>query len=201
MDDVSMNITGKTSFNVKPHPHNKNDSKDTLTLVLNTIKASLPNMSAPLGQAAAHHFTDTGKMLRAGLALATAKQLKINSETALYWSAAIEVMHNASLVHDDISDGDTTRRDRPSVWAAFGRDTALALGDWMIGLSFELSAHAAANAREPRLVSVLAKHMKDTTTGQAMEFEAIRYPEWHEYLQIIPGKPLRFSLRLLKVWP
>ena len=188
MDDVSLTIAGKASFNVKPLPSQDDFTKDARVLVLSTIKASLPPLDEPLGQAAAHHFADTGKMLRAGLALATANKLKINSEASLYWSAAIEVMHNASLVHDDISDGDTTRRDRPSIWAAFGRDTALALGDWLIGLSFELSAKAACIAREPQLVSVLAKHMKETTSGQAMEFEASHYPEWHEYLKIIRGK-------------
>lgn len=187
MDDVSFNITGKTSFNVQPHDHKLNNT-DFRAPVLALIKESLPDLEAPLGHAAQHHFVDTGKMLRAGLALATAKKLKIDAETALYWAASIEVMHNASLVHDDISDGDTTRRDRPSIWAAFGRDIALALGDWLIGLSFELSGKAAVKGQAPELVSVLAKHMKDTTSGQAMEFEASRYPEWHEYLAIIRGK-------------
>lgn len=187
MDDVSLNITGKTSFNVKPHHHTE-DQKDFRAPVLDLIKQALPQIDAPLGHAAQHHFIDTGKMLRAGLALSTAKKLNIDPKTALHWAAAIEVMHNASLVHDDISDGDTTRRDRPSIWAAFGRDIALALGDWLIGLSFELSAKAATHAKAPQLVTVLAKHMKDTTSGQAMEFEATRYPEWHEYLAIIRGK-------------
>ena len=85
------------------------------------------------------------------------KSLKSIWNSALYWAASIEVMHNASLVHDDISDGDTTSRDRPSIWAAFGRDIALALGDWLIGLSFELAGKAAVKGQAPELVSVLGQ--------------------------------------------
>ncbi|MCE2517039.1 MAG: polyprenyl synthetase family protein [Alphaproteobacteria bacterium] len=184
MDDVSLRLSRPTSFNVTPQP----DTSSARALVLSSIKAALPKNSAPLGQAALHHFEDTGKMLRAGLALATGQALKINPETCLNWATAIEVMHNASLVHDDISDGDTLRRDRPSIWAAFGRDTALALGDWLIGLSFEFAAKAAVSSRSPELVTVLSYHMKDTTSGQAMEFELTHYPEWNDYLKIIRGK-------------
>lgn len=184
MDDVSLRLSRTASFNTLP----PSQSQDARAIVLSTIKAALPEPSAPLGQAAAHHFHDTGKMLRAGLALTTAKALNINSEVSLNWAAAIEVMHNASLVHDDISDGDTLRRDRPSIWAAFGRDTALALGDWLIGLSFEFAANAAIKAQSPDLVHVLSHHMKDTTSGQAMEFEAKQYPDWNDYLKIIRGK-------------
>ena len=62
------------------------------------------------------------------------------------------------------------------------------LGDWLIGESFNYAAEAATLSRTPQLVSILAKHMKDTTSGQAMEFEMKRYPEWNEYLKIIRGK-------------
>ena len=183
MNDLKLQMQQTTSLNVTPA-----QPRDPRNLVLSIIKANLPNSNEALGQAAHHHFQDTGKMMRAGLALSTAKALKINDETALYWATAIEVMHNASLIHDDISDGDTCRRDRPSIWAAFGRDTALALGDWLIGESFNCAAKAATLSGEPELVSILAKHMKDTTSGQAMEFEMKRYPEWNDYLKIIRGK-------------
>lgn len=156
--------------------------------VRDLILSSLPTTDEPLGQAAHHHFEDSGKMMRAGLAISTGTCLKVNPAASEAWAAAIELLHNASLVHDDISDGDTMRRDRPSIWAAFGRDTALALGDWMIALSFEHAAQAAMLSGEPKLVSVLADRMKATTIGQAMEFELDGYPDWQRYCTIVGGK-------------
>ena len=66
---------------------------------------------------------------------------------ALHWAVAIEVLHNASLIHDDICDGDQLRRGRPAVWSKYGRDVALTLGDWLVALSFELAAEAAQRRR------------------------------------------------------
>ena len=162
--------------------------KDSLGRVRQLILESLPDQTETLGQAAHHHFEDSGKMMRAGLAISAATCLDIDAPASEAWAAAIELLHNASLVHDDISDGDTMRRDRPSIWAAFGRDTALALGDWMIALSFEHAARAAMLSGEPKLISVLADRMKATTVGQAMEFELEGYPGWTRYCTIVGGK-------------
>jgi geranylgeranyl pyrophosphate synthase len=127
-------------------------------------------------------------MLRAKLALSAHAHIGGNKDAAMYWAAAIEVMHNASLVHDDISDGDQMRRNRPSVWFKFGRDVALALGDWLIGLSFELAAKAADTSGRPQLVHVLCEHMMATTRGQAKEFDKNAYPSRDTYKDIILGK-------------
>jgi len=183
MDDLAFNALEANRLN--PAAMQKADPFSNIhSLILN----SLPVADEPLGQAAHHHFEDPGKMLRAGLALSTGKAFGILPEACMNWAAAIEVLHNASLIHDDISDGDTVRRGRPSIWAAFGRDTALALGDWLIALSFEFAAKAAIAGGNPNLVATLSHHMKDTTTGQAMEFETRGYPDWSYYRQIIRGK-------------
>ncbi|MEC8121873.1 MAG: polyprenyl synthetase family protein [Pseudomonadota bacterium] len=102
---------------------------------------------------------------------------------ALHWAAAIEVLHNASLIHDDICDGDRLRRGRPAVWSQFGRDVALTLGDWLVALSFELAAEAAQRAHTPMLVKILATHMKTTTLGEAREFDLQPVTDWQHYLQ------------------
>ena len=184
MDDLRLTTTSATIVKapVKTRPSPLADE------VFALIKRRLPLASEPLGQAALHHFHLPGKMLRARMALATAAALGINRQVAVFWAASVEVLHNASLIHDDISDGDECRRDRPSIWAAFGRDTALALGDWLIGLAFELASEAACRSRSPRLVQVLSRHMLDTTSGQAMEFECHNYPDWDGYTAITSGK-------------
>ena len=156
--------------------------------VQNLIVSRLPIHDEPLGKAAAHHFSKPGKMLRAKMAMHGADALQVNQTAAIRWAAAVEVLHNASLVHDDICDGDMVRRGMPSVWAQYGKDTALALGDWLISLSFELAAEAAYMGQTPKLVSVLSHHMAATTTGQALEFAIDSYPSWSKYMDISTGK-------------
>ena len=158
--------------------------------------ARLPSSEHPLHAAAAHHFAEPGKMLRARMAIASALLSRHLSEldtdrlmnATLDWALAVEFLHNASLVHDDLCDDDRTRRGRASVWAEFGRDTALALGDWLIAESFAAAARAGMTGECPALAGVLAGHMSRTTTGQAMEFEKTSYPDWLRYLEISSGK-------------
>jgi len=143
----------------------------------------MPEPGQPLADAALHHFAAPGKMLRAKMALRAADSLKVDRPAALHWAAAIEVLHNASLIHDDICDGDRLRRGRPAVWSVYGRDVALTLGDWLVALSFELAAEAAQRSQTPMLVKILATHMKTTTIGEAREFDVRPVRDWAYYLQ------------------
>ena len=156
--------------------------------VQNLIVGRLPAHNKPLGKAAAHHFSKPGKMLRAKMAMHGADALQINKNAAIRWAAAVEVLHNASLVHDDICDGDKQRRGTQAVWAKFGRNTALTLGDWLIALSFEFAAEAAEISNSPRLMRILAQHMSQTTAGEAMELEWDGTLDWNTYLTIAAGK-------------
>ena len=152
----------------------------------------LPKPGQPLHEAAAHHFSRPGKMLRAKMALRAATLLKVDRAAAMHWAVAIEVMHNASLVHDDICDGDRLRRGRQAVWAKYGRDVALTLGDWLVALSFELAAEAAQRSQTPMLVKMLADHMKTTTAGESREFDMQHGGGWQDYLQIAADKTAPF---------
>lgn len=184
MTDLSPMVSG----------HPAGDAADSLARastndqLVKFIMSRLPKPGQPLAEAAAHHFAKTGKMLRARMALRAAYLLNVDRAAALHWAVAVEVLHNASLIHDDICDGDQLRRGRPAVWAKYGRDVALTLGDWMIALSFELAAEAAQRSQTPMLVKILASHMKTTTLGEACEFDVQRSCSWHAYLQIAADK-------------
>ncbi len=156
--------------------------------LLEFIISRLPDSSHPLGKPAHHHFKKAGKQLRGRMALTAADCFGVPQSLSMRWAAAVEILHNASLVHDDICDGDMVRRGMPSVWAQYGKDTALALGDWLIALSFELASEAACIGQTPKLVSVLSHHMATTTTGQASEFAINSYPSWSKYMDISTGK-------------
>ena len=128
-----------------------------------------------------------GKLLRAKMALRASYLLNVDRAAALHWAVAIEVLHNASLIHDDICDGDRLRRGRFAVWSKYGRDVALTFGDWLVAL-FELAAEAAQRSQTPMLVKILADHMKTTIMGEAREFDIQRSCDWQSYVEIAADK-------------
>ncbi|RFS86567.1 polyprenyl synthetase family protein [Actinomadura spongiicola] len=94
-----------------------------------------------------------GKALRPALALLSARAAATPQETALPGAVAVEFVHAFSLLHDDIMDGDRTRRHRPAAWTVFGPSAAILGGDALLALSEELlldeqtrGAHWAARA-------------------------------------------------------
>ena len=163
-------------------------SSDDRQIVCDFILSRLPQAGEPLSSAATHHFENPGKMLRARMVMRGAYLLNVDHNAAIRWATAVELLHNASLVHDDICDGDKLRRGQQAVWAKFGRHVALTLGDWLIALSFELASEAAQITKTPKLVTLLARHMATTTAGEAMEFEFDRKNDWDTYLKIAADK-------------
>lgn len=183
MDKLSALSTDAFSFNglITKRSPNVNHVHE---LIMNRLE----NVDASLSDAAFYHFKTPGKMLRAKMAMQSASLAEIDTSISLLWAASVEVLHNASLIHDDICDGDKQRRGRASIWIKFGRDTALTLGDWLIALSFELASEAAEMSNTPRLVGILARHMATTTAGQAMEFKWDSTQSWDVYLKIAADK-------------
>lgn len=184
MDDRNLNHI-IPSHNGAPASIQLTDLSETISAY---IDSCLPPINTPLAEPARHHFRKTGKQLRARMAIVAGDCFGVTREISLAWAASVELLHNASLIHDDICDGDTVRRGLPSIWAKYGKDTALALGDWMIATAFSQAAIAAEKSHTPQLVSILAQHMADTTLGQAQEFEIKSYPDWNDYMDISTGK-------------
>ena len=131
------------------------------------------------------HFTKPGKMLRAQLAMQSARAHSADAADADRWGFAVELIHNASLIHDDICDSDLIRRGRQSVMAKFGQQTALCLGDALIAHAFGLLSRESI----PRaLIAKLASMVRDCSGGQAQEFDTRGYPDWSRYCDIAGGK-------------
>jgi geranylgeranyl diphosphate synthase, type I len=86
----------------------------------------------PAGKGAA------GKALRPALAVLSARAAGTEPERGVPPAAAVELVHNFSLLHDDIMDGDTERRHRPTAWTVFGVGAAILAGDAMLQLAHDL---------------------------------------------------------------
>ncbi|PRW62723.1 polyprenyl synthetase family protein [Actinopolyspora mortivallis] len=80
----------------------------------------------------------SGKALRPALVLLSARAGNGDERAALSGAAAVELVHNFSLLHDDLMDGDLSRRHRPTAWSVFGRSTALLAGDALLELAHDV---------------------------------------------------------------
>ncbi|WP_459963582.1 polyprenyl synthetase family protein [Nocardia sp. IFM 10818] len=78
---------------------------------------------------------ESGKGLRPALVLAAARAAGCPPEAVLHAAVAVELVHNFTLIHDDVMDGDTMRRGRPTVWRVWGVDDAILAGDALHGLA------------------------------------------------------------------
>lgn len=131
----------------------------------------------------------SGKSLRAALVLGTALACGDDS-TAAPAAAAVELMHNFSLLHDDVMDRDATRRGRPAVWAVWGDASAIVLGDALHALAgrvlaefLELAATLSAVARlESSCVTLCIGQFEDC------DFETRPAVTVDEYLHMAAGK-------------
>ena len=143
------------------------------------------SLNGPLVDAHSHHFNTPGKMIRAQLAYQSARVHSASMADADRWGFAVELIHNASLIHDDICDSDLLRRGQQSVMAKFGHQTALCLGDALIAHAFGLLCR---ESIPKAVIAKLASMVRDCSGGQAQEFDARDYPNWSKYCDIAVGK-------------
>lgn len=139
-----------------------------------------------LAQAASYHFNNPGKFFRAKLALSSGIALGLSKHDNLHWAAACELLHNASLIHDDISDASTYRRGQKSIHEHYGSDMALCLGDWMVAKAFELAARNKQYGGS--LAALLSQAMQDTCRGQICDISQRQCAELNEWERIVKGK-------------
>lgn len=78
------------------------------------------------------HFQGQGKMIRPKMVFGLAKSLEVDLKKVLGWAVTCELLHNASLIHDDLQDGDKTRRGRPTTWYKYGENHAINIGDFLL---------------------------------------------------------------------
>jgi len=109
-----------------------------------------------------------GKGVRPALALLSAEAVGAPSTVAVPGAVALELVHNFSLLHDDVIDDDRERRHRPTVWALFGIGDAIITGDALFALALEvlLENDGVAGARA---ASSLVTSTSSMIAGQALD--------------------------------
>ncbi len=147
-----------------------------------------------------YHLESGGSRIRARLALEAGEALNLPTATCIALAASCELIHNASLLHDDIQDQSTHRRGKPAAWQCFDPNTAMCAGTLMLSAAFDVLAKIDTNP--VKLIRHLHQRTADLIVGQTadLQYEAQRW-DTEQYLQIVTGKsgallalPLELSL-------
>lgn len=119
------------------------------TLATPVLRAAIDRLAAPMDTVSAYHFGwidaegnptagDGGKAVRPALAVLSAEVTGATPQVGIPGAVAVELVHNFSLLHDDLMDGDEQRRHRDTVWKVHGPAQAILVGDALFALANEV---------------------------------------------------------------
>ncbi|MFC8044794.1 polyprenyl synthetase family protein [Nocardia sp. NPDC057353] len=144
-----------------------------------TLRTAVHDMPPAVRHIAGYHFGwwdrdgrpeqhPGGKALRPAFVLAATALVGGDTENARNAAAAVELVHNFSLLHDDVMDRDTTRRHRPTVWAVFGIGPAILVGDALAAQAFALVT-AGADGTAAAAAELLNRAVLELVAGQCAD--------------------------------
>jgi geranylgeranyl diphosphate synthase, type I len=164
------------------------------------LRAAVDTLPASMRRIAGYHFgwwnehhqpeqANGGKAIRPTLVLLSAQAVGGVTAAAVPAAVAVELVHNFSLLHDDVLDGDVTRRHRPTAWSVFGLNAAVLAGDALLTLALGLlaaSRHPAATDG----IRMLSATVQDLVDGQSADlaFEQRVQVELAECLSMVGKK-------------
>ena len=128
------------------------------------------NSQGPLQVMALKHFETKGKMLRPMFIKELALSLDINLSDVLDWAISCEILHNATLVHDDLQDGDEVRRGMPTLWKIYGAEQAINVGDFLLMIAPQPIILGPNNIKE-KLLHLFTRMSAGVVAGQVNEIE------------------------------
>lgn len=142
--------------------------------------------------AASHLISSGGKRLRPYMVLKSCQILNGKKQNAMPAAGAVEMIHNFTLVHDDIMDNDEMRHGVPTVHKKFGLPLAILAGDVLFSKAYQTISNSSLPTRKTlALVSKLAKACVDICEGQLLDIklaESKKIPTQNQYIKMIEKK-------------
>ncbi len=136
--------------------------KTELDKVRDVIAAQTEHFSPYMRDYMRHICKGQGKMIRPGLVLLTAAATGGIKENHITFAAMLEMLHMASLIHDDVLDKADTRRDQPTPNALWGNELAVLLGDSMLAQAMVMGA----DMGDTRFIRRMALGVRDLCEGE-----------------------------------
>jgi geranylgeranyl pyrophosphate synthase len=152
-------------------------------------------------KAVSHHLSAGGSRVRAHFSLEASSMLGVDMADAITLAAICELLHNASLIHDDLVDRAPMRRVLASVWAQFGDSTAVCAGDLLLATAFALVGEINCVEYLPKVLSLVHQRTLNVILGQDAE-QTSNPTDLDQYERVAIGKSasllsLPFELSLL----
>ncbi len=156
------------------------------------LGAKLKGNPSQLYDAAAYLIVNGGKRLRPFMVMKSCEILGGKLKDSMPAASAVEMIHNFTLVHDDIMDNDEMRHGVPTVHKKFGLPIAILAGDVLFSKAYQVLSNSNLPAKEVNeLVSRLAKACVDVCEGQLLDIkmaEAKKIPSQADYITMIEKK-------------
>lgn len=136
-------------------------------------------------------LTHSGKQMRPMLTLLMARACSpsgVNDATVSY-AAAADLLHNATLLHDDVADGSEQRRGKPTIMSLMGPSVSVLVGDYWLVKAMELILNVE-NAGSSGVMKIFAKTLSDLAEGEMLQLQKAQSGDTSEedYLKIIYNK-------------
>ena len=171
----------------------KNNSIEKNAKIVNkSLNSKLKGNPKRLYDAAGHLIIHGGKRLRPYMVIRSCQILGGKVSNAMLAASAVEMVHNFTLVHDDIMDNDEMRHGVPTVHKKFGMPIAILAGDVLFSKAFQIITQSKLSANATtKLVSRLAKACVDVCEGQLLDVKMAdekKIPTQAEYITMIGKK-------------
>ena len=169
-----------------------NQIEKNAKIVNKYLNSKLKGNPKKLYDAAEHLISHGGKRLRPYMVMKSCQILKGKMSHAMPAAGAVEMVHNFTLVHDDIMDNDEMRHGVPTVHKKFGMPIAILAGDVLFSKAYQVISKSKLSANSTnQLVSRLAKACVDVCEGQLLDVkmaEERKIPTQSEYITMIGKK-------------
>jgi octaprenyl-diphosphate synthase len=144
--------------------------RDDLVLVEQELARQTSVSFEPVSEITSYLLGGGGKRLRPALLLLSARYAgRTKTDGAIRLGAVVELLHSATLIHDDVIDSANTRRGRPSANSRWGNHRSVLVGDWLYMLSFQM----ALEERNFRILDILIDLTQKMVEGELIQLEKI----------------------------
>jgi octaprenyl-diphosphate synthase len=143
--------------------------REDLALVEREIAAQSGVAIEPVAEISNYLLEGGGKRLRPALLLLSSGAAGYRGASAIRLGAVVELIHSATLVHDDVIDGALTRRGRPSTNARWGNHMSVLAGDWLYMQSFEM----ALRERNFSVLDILIELTQNMVEGELLQLACL----------------------------
>ncbi len=150
------------------------------------LRAELVSTDPFIGELVSYVLSTRGKLVRPALTCLSAEAIGGGERERLYVAGTVELIHIASLIHDDIIDAADLRRGTPTVNVQWGNQIAVLLGDLLFARAFDLISRV----RHPQVAPAVAEAAVRMSQAEIKQTQLASEPHSNEgaYLEIIEGK-------------